>query len=124
MSAEYFAEFDTVRFEGPDSTNDLAYRWYDKDRMVMGKTMEDHLRFAVCMWHTFCWPGSDVFGAGTFDLGAFLAAVPELAKKPSFVEQEGAADELASAFVRGYRQLSSRRLAGCGGRWIRCLRIR
>ena len=65
MSAEYFAEFDTVRFEGPDSTNDLAYRWYDKDRMVMGKTMEDHLRFAVCMWHTFCWPGSDVFGAGT-----------------------------------------------------------
>lgn len=67
MSAEYFAEFDTVRFEGPDSTNDLAYRWYDKDRMVMGKTMEDHLRFAVCMWHTFCWPGSDVFGAGTFN---------------------------------------------------------
>ena len=67
MSAEYFAEFDTVRFEGPDSTNDLAYRWYDKDRMVMGKTMEEHLRFAVCMWHTFCWPGSDVFGAGTFN---------------------------------------------------------
>lgn len=66
MSAEYFAPFDTVRYEGPDSTNDLAYRWYDKDRVVMGKRMEDHLRFAVCMWHTFCWPGSDVFGAGTF----------------------------------------------------------
>ncbi|MFM6831035.1 MAG: xylose isomerase [Novosphingobium sp.] len=66
MSADYFAPFDTVRYEGPDSTNDLAYRWYDKDRVVMGKRMEDHLRFAVCMWHTFCWPGSDVFGAGTF----------------------------------------------------------
>ncbi|MDE1918521.1 MAG: xylose isomerase [Sphingomonadales bacterium] len=66
MSADYFAEFDTVRYEGPDSNNDLAYRWYDKDRVVFGKRMEDYLRFAVCFWHTFCWPGSDVFGAGTF----------------------------------------------------------
>jgi xylose isomerase len=67
MSADYFADFATVRYEGPDSANDLAYRWYDKDRVVLGQRMEDHLRFAVCMWHTFCWPGSDVFGAGTFD---------------------------------------------------------
>lgn len=67
MSAEYFAPFAPVRYEGPDSTNDLAYRWYDKDRVVLGQRMENHLRFAVCMWHTFCWPGSDVFGAGTFD---------------------------------------------------------
>ncbi len=66
MSADYFAEFATVRYEGPDSTNDLAYRYYDKDRVVLGKRMEDHLRFAVCFWHTFCWPGSDVFGGGTF----------------------------------------------------------
>ena len=66
MSADYFAPFDVIRYEGPDSSNDLAYRWYDKDRMVLGKRMEDHLRFAVCFWHTFCWPGSDVFGAGTF----------------------------------------------------------
>lgn len=66
MTANYFAEFATVRFEGPESSNDLAYRWYDKDRVVLGKRMEDHLRFAVCFWHSFCWPGSDVFGAGTF----------------------------------------------------------
>ncbi|HEX7856178.1 MAG TPA: xylose isomerase [Sphingobium sp.] len=66
MSADYFAEFPTVRYEGLDSANDLAYRWYDKDRVILGKRMEDHLRFAVCFWHTFCWPGSDVFGAGTF----------------------------------------------------------
>ena len=66
MSADYFAPFDVIRYEGPDSSNDFAYRWYDKDRMVLGKRMEDHLRFAVCFWHTFCWPGSDVFGAGTF----------------------------------------------------------
>ncbi len=66
MSADYFSQFETVRFD-PSTTSDLAYRVYDKDRMVMGKRMEDHLRFAICFWHTFCWPGSDVFGAGTFD---------------------------------------------------------
>jgi xylose isomerase len=66
MSADYFAPFDTVRYEGPDSPNDLAYRWYDKDRVVLGKRMEEYLRVAVCFWHSFCWPGSDVFGAGTF----------------------------------------------------------
>jgi xylose isomerase len=67
MSADYFAPFDTIGYQGPDSTSDFAYRWYDKDRVVLGKRMEDHLRFAVCFWHSFCWPGSDVFGAGTFD---------------------------------------------------------
>ncbi|MGG2309898.1 xylose isomerase, partial [Salmonella enterica] len=56
MSAAYFADFDTIRFEGPEATSDLAYRWYDKDRVVFGKRMEDYLRFAVCFWHTFCWP--------------------------------------------------------------------
>ncbi|OQW46651.1 MAG: xylose isomerase [Proteobacteria bacterium SG_bin6] len=62
----YFDAFDTVRYEGPDSDNDLAYHWYDKNRIVLGKRMEDQLRMAVCFWHSFCWPGSDVFGAGTF----------------------------------------------------------
>ena len=66
MSAEYFQDFPIVRYEGRESDNDLAYRWYDKDRVILGKRMEDHLRFAVCFWHSFCWPGSDVFGAGTF----------------------------------------------------------
>ncbi|MFL9842400.1 xylose isomerase [Sphingomonas sp. ST-64] len=64
---DYFAQFPTIAYEGPDSDNELAYRFYDKNRVVFGKTMEEYLRFAVCMWHTFCWPGSDVFGAGTFD---------------------------------------------------------
>lgn len=67
MSADYFAPFATIRYEGPHTENDLAYRWYEKDRVVLGKTMAEHLRFAVCFWHTFCWPGSDVFGAGTFN---------------------------------------------------------
>jgi hypothetical protein len=51
----------------PESDNELAYRFYDRNQGVLGKTMEEHLRFAVCMWHTFCWPGCDVFGAGTFE---------------------------------------------------------
>ncbi|MXP26259.1 xylose isomerase [Altererythrobacter indicus] len=67
MSNQFFADIPTIRYEGPDSHNELAYRFYDKDRVVMGKRMEDHLRFAACFWHTFCWPGSDVFGGGTFN---------------------------------------------------------
>ena len=62
-----FTDLPFVRFEGPDSVDPLAYRFYDKDRVVLGRRMEDHLRWAVCYWHTFNWPGSDVFGAGTFD---------------------------------------------------------
>ncbi|MEP1598892.1 MAG: xylose isomerase [Hyphomonas sp.] len=62
-----FKNIDPIKFEGPDSDNPLAYRYYNKDQMVMGKRMEDHLRMAVCYWHTFCWDGFDVFGGGTFN---------------------------------------------------------
>ncbi len=64
---DYFKSLPQVKFEGPDSTSELAYRHYDKTRVVMGKTMEEHLRIGVCFWHTFCWDGFDVFGAGTFN---------------------------------------------------------
>jgi xylose isomerase len=67
MPASYFADIEPIKFEGTESTNPLAYRYYDKDRVVMGKTMAEHLRMAVCYWHTFCWDGFDVFGAGTFN---------------------------------------------------------
>jgi xylose isomerase len=67
MSASYFADIEPIKFEGLGSTNPLAFRYYDKSRMVMGKSMEDHLRMAVCYWHTFCWDGFDIFGAGTFN---------------------------------------------------------
>ena len=65
--AEFFTGVEKVRYEGPDSTNPFAYRYYDAERVVMGKTMEEQLRVAVCYWHSFAWPGSDVFGDGTFD---------------------------------------------------------
>ena len=56
-----------VTFGGLDSTDPLTFKVYQPDRVVRGKRMEDHLRIAVCLWHSFNWPGSDVFGVGTFD---------------------------------------------------------
>ena len=62
----YFPEVaEKVRFEGKGSKNPLAFRHYDPDKMVGGKTMREHLRFAVCYWHTFKGTGSDPFGVGT-----------------------------------------------------------
>jgi xylose isomerase len=64
----FFGEVsEPVRYEGLDSANPLSFKVYQPDRMVLGKRMEDHLRIAVCLWHSFAWPGSDVFGVGTFD---------------------------------------------------------
>ncbi|MFP6617121.1 MAG: xylose isomerase, partial [Candidatus Hydrogenedentota bacterium] len=65
MSEEFFTGVDQIKYEGPDSTNPLAFRHYDENKVVLGKSMKEHLRFAICYWHTFCWPGSDVFGDGT-----------------------------------------------------------
>ncbi|HEY4187527.1 MAG TPA: xylose isomerase [Polyangia bacterium] len=62
-----FAGIEPVRYLGPDASSALGFRYYDKDRLVRGKRMEDHLRVAVCYWHTFVWNGFDVFGAGTFN---------------------------------------------------------
>ncbi len=63
--SDFFGNIEPIKFEGPDSTNPLAYRYYDANRVVMGKTMQEHLRFAVCYWHTFCWDGADPFGQST-----------------------------------------------------------
>ncbi len=66
----------------------LAYRVYDPDRLVGGKRMEDHLRIAVCYWHSFNWPGSDVFGAGTFDRPWLDAATDPM--EAAFAKQDAA----------------------------------
>jgi xylose isomerase len=67
MSTGFFGDIAKIQYEGPDSANPLAYRFYDKDEVVMGKRMEDHLRFAIAYWHSFAWPGGDPFGGQTFD---------------------------------------------------------
>jgi len=63
----YFDGIAAIAFEGADSTNELAFRHYDPDETVMGKRLEDHLRFAVAWWHSFAWPGGDPFGGQTFE---------------------------------------------------------
>ncbi|MFB9949348.1 xylose isomerase [Rhizobium puerariae] len=66
MSTGFFGDIQKIRYEGPESTNPLAFRHYNPDEIVAGKRMEDHLRFAVAYWHTFTWPGGDPFGGQTF----------------------------------------------------------
>jgi xylose isomerase len=64
---EFFADIPPIRYQGPDAAESLAFRFYDKDRVVLGKPMAEHLRFAVCYWHTFVWNGFDPFAYdGTF----------------------------------------------------------
>jgi xylose isomerase len=60
-----FSDIEPIRYEGPDSSNEFAFKAYDKDRLVLGKKLGDWLRLAVCYWHSFNWPGNDIFGAGT-----------------------------------------------------------
>ncbi|WKB53451.1 xylose isomerase [Eleftheria terrae] len=66
--SEHFDAIPPIRYAGPQAEDMLAFKWYDKDRLVLGKRMEDQLRFAVCYWHSFCWNGFDPFGYdGTFE---------------------------------------------------------
>lgn len=67
MTQSFFADIQPVRHEGINSSNPLAYRHYDPDEMILGKRMEDHLRFAVAYWHSFAWEGGDPFGGQTFE---------------------------------------------------------
>ncbi|WP_417719020.1 xylose isomerase [Salipiger sp.] len=64
---EFFAGIDRIAHEGPESTNPLAFRHYDPDEVVLGKRMEEHLRFAVAYWHSLAFEGLDPFGGRTFD---------------------------------------------------------
>ena len=62
---EYFKEINAISYEGKDSDNPLAFKYYDPKKVVGGKTMEEHFKFAIAYWHTFCGQGSDPFGPGT-----------------------------------------------------------
>ena len=67
MNSGFFKSIGKVKYEGPESQNPLAYRHYNPDEIIMGKRMEDHLRFAVAWWHSFAWEGGDPFGGSTFE---------------------------------------------------------
>jgi xylose isomerase len=61
----YFKAISRINYEGPASDNPFAFRWYDENKLVAGKTMKDHLRFACAYWHSFCGSGADPFGEPT-----------------------------------------------------------
>ena len=65
---EYFKGVGEIKFEGRESDNPFAFKWYDENRVVAGKTLKEHFKFAVCYWHTFCGAGHDPFGPGTIHL--------------------------------------------------------
>ncbi|MGB8812863.1 MAG: xylose isomerase [Paracoccaceae bacterium] len=64
---DFFKDIPAIKYEGPNSTNEFAFRHYNPEEVVLGKRMEDHLRFAVAYWHSFAWPGGDPFGGQTFE---------------------------------------------------------
>jgi len=65
--SEIFKNVPKVRYEGQNSTNPYAFKFYDAERIIMGKPMKEHLRFAMAWWHTLCFTGSDMFGSPTMD---------------------------------------------------------
>jgi len=62
---EYFKGIGKIEYEGRESDNPLAFKWYDEEKVIAGKTMKEHFRFAIAYWHSFCGTGGDPFGAPT-----------------------------------------------------------
>ena len=62
---EYFSKIKKIKYEGSRSHDPLSFKYYDADKIVSGKKMKDHFRFATAYWHTFCGTGGDPFGPGT-----------------------------------------------------------
>ena len=63
----YFNNIEKIKFEGVNSKNPLAFKYYDADRIIAGKKMSEHLKFAMSYWHTMCADGTDMFGRGTIN---------------------------------------------------------
>ena len=76
LTKTVFSSFDTVKYEGPTSEKALAYRWYDANRIVIGKPLKEHLRFAVAYWHSLAMRGGDPFGSSTIPRPWFEAGDP------------------------------------------------
>ena len=64
---QFFQDIEKITYEGPESQNPMAFHHYNPDEIVLGKRLEDHLRFAVAYWHSFAWEGGDPFGGQTFE---------------------------------------------------------
>ena len=140
MTGSYFNLCEPITFKGDQGDGILSFRHYDPNEMVMGKRLADHLRFAVCYWHNFVWPGTDPFGGQTFERPWFgddmdaarhkadvafemfsALGVPYFCFHDFDVRPEGAASpkvgaisrRLPTIFRRRWRKLAS---GCCGGR--------
>ena len=65
--SQYYEKIERVKYEGTQTNNPFAFRHYNPEQIILGKTMAEHLRFSICYWHTFCWAGTDMFGANSFN---------------------------------------------------------
>lgn len=93
--AEFFKNIEKIQYEGPHSKNPFSFHYYDANRSVLGKSMQEWLRPSVCYWHTFCWQGDDTFGRSTFkrpwykNQGPLLQATDRLHAAFEFFEKLG-----------------------------------
>ncbi len=76
---DFFQGIPAIKYEGPESDNEFAFRHYNPEELVLGKPLKEHLRFAAAYWHSFAWPGGDPFGGATFERPWFGDTI-ELAK--------------------------------------------
>ena len=85
---EYFVNIPKIKYEGKESTNPLSFKFYNPDEVIAGKTMREHLRFAMSYWHTMCAEGSDMFGVGTGDKSYGATDPMEQAKNKAYAAFE------------------------------------
>lgn len=85
---EFFPEIPYIKYEGPKSKNPFAFRYYDPDRIINGKKMREHLKFALSYWHTMCGDGTDMFGRGTFVKNFGAEDVMEVYKNKAYAAFE------------------------------------
>ena len=85
---EFFPEIPYIKYEGPKSKNPFAFRYYDPDRVINGKKMRDHLKFALSYWHTMCGDGTDMFGRGTYVKNFGAEDVMEVYKNKAYAAFE------------------------------------
>ena len=95
MSKVYFPSIEKIKFEGKESKNPLAFRYYDANKVVYGKTMAEWFKFSMAWWHTLCAEGGDQFGGGRGDVQAAPAA--------RYAERGNLVDEVA---LRDHRHLN------------------
>ena len=85
---EFYKGISKIKYEGKDSKNPLSFRYYNPDEVIAGKTMREHLRFAMSYWHTMCAEGTDMFGVGTLDKSYGSSDPMESAKNKAYAAFE------------------------------------